>query len=266
MKKKQKIAYILALLLGFISVFGGVSLPTIKSVHAEEGATPIGTYHHNSSSLYAVYYTVTDEDGTTIDEVLDHLGYFGTEDNRDTITTDENLTYSLNGSINMRGNDDGIIKIEATFSCFEVCPQKNITVIYTSTNTVTASTENVHFTLSSEDLGSISPNTISLPVKHEKGTMKTVTEGVTYSAILGGDGYRNIMYNFTPSSSGKYTFNGTGGKNIAINVYGWGDDDHDFDNLDWDDRDFGHNTKNKIKTFDFPSVRFQTTAFQAVEL
>ena len=142
MKRKQKAAYVLALLLGFLSVFGGVSLPMIHSVNAAQGATPAGTYHHNSSSLYAVYFENTEEDGTIINASIDYIQDFGENDHYDTITTDDGKTYVFNGV--SKSNSDGAIEITATFTIFGDAKQ-DIEVVYTSTDTVTATSKKIKF-------------------------------------------------------------------------------------------------------------------------
>lgn len=248
MIKKTKVAYVLALLLGFASVFGEVSLPIIhQDAAVVYAATPSAVYSKRSTTK-AIYEQYATESGSLHDFGI--MGLYYTQP--DTITTDDGKSYHLLWE-DYEDYDDEETDIVLKYVFENVDNEDDtVTITYTSTETITANSTEITFTLSSDDFSKITPSTITYPIKVVKvGDPVTAVVGEQYTINIGAWIGKSIF--FTPTSSGTYTFSGTGSEDVAIHISYLSNEDESvsdpIDDLDFDDRQFGYESTTKKKSF-----------------
>ena len=223
MKLKQKAAYALAIMLGLTSIFGGIGVPLfdggLSEVQAVASTAPIAATFEPNGLIVEGFVQEYNNKEQYFEPYISVDGIYPVIKDRN----NESYTYS-----EMKYEFNNLKKMELVFVKDDDKTIKK-SIIVTGLDNIKSSDKDALITISSNDF-TFKNNTYSIPVKIRKTKLTgiTITEGKSYTTIVGTDEDNNLYVTeaaFKPSTSGKYTFSGTGGKDIA--VYIWEEDDDD---------------------------------------
>ena len=249
MNKKQRAAYALALLLGIVTVFGGVNCPILtggfSEVLADSATSTIAaSWDHKDSTVIRYVNGVKKVDGQ-IKKYDPNIYFYNKENNtryylEDSIVVEaENIKYNLHDFY--YNNITGVFEGDASTdpdgddnddtAYLEFRPNQEID---SSTTNVSLTVTGYRYVNGEKQQFDFTNPVVNLVVVRDTtwnwvNDYTTVKEDQQINVTISKDAGSKFYY-FVPNKTGKYYFNGTGGKDIAVWMY-WFDYSDEYDEL-----------------------------------